>query len=134
MKPHVPNRLTREQVDTMAGYGVPETAIARVLKIDAKTLRKYYRDELDTAHVRANSAVAQSLFRKATGNGPQSVTAAIFWLKCRAGWKDTVTPELGKKERADLAARQAVNKAEWGEDLRTEGFIEPHFLRTENVS
>ena len=89
----------------MAGYGVPETDIARTIGIDTKTLRKHYRDELDTGHIRANMAVAQSLFRRATGNGPQSVTAAIFWLKTRAGWKDTVTPEMGKKEIAAWRAK-----------------------------
>ena len=108
MKPHIPDQSTRKHVDVMAGYGVPEEAIARALAIDPKTLRKYYRDELDTAHVRANTAVAQSLFRKATGNGPQSVTAAIFWLKCRAGWC-TAAPELGKKAQAELAAKELTN-------------------------
>jgi hypothetical protein len=29
---------------------------------------------------KANTKVAESLFRKATGDGPQSVAAAIFWL------------------------------------------------------
>ena len=49
----------------MAGYGVPETDIARVLGIDPKTLRRHYREELDTGHVLANAKVAESLFRKA---------------------------------------------------------------------
>ena len=77
----------------MAAYGVPENDIARVLAVDAKTLRKHYRDELDTGHIKANSRVAESLYRKATTEGPQSVTAAIFWLKTRAGWKETVVQE-----------------------------------------
>jgi len=120
MKPHIPDQSTRKHVDVMAGYGVPEEAIARCLAIDAKTLRKHYRDELDTAHIRANTAVAQSLFRKATGNGPQSVTAAIFWLKTRAGWKDTVTPEMGKKEAAAARAEALANgtvKSKWSDLL-----------------
>ncbi len=68
----------------MAGYGVPETDIARIIGIDPKTLRKHYRDELDTGHVKANAKVAENLYRKATGEGRESVTAAIFWLKTRA--------------------------------------------------
>lgn len=90
-----PDETSRRQVEAMAGYGVPEADIARVLDIDPKTLRKHYRAELDHAHVKANSAVAQSLFRKATGDGPQSVTAAIFWAKTRMGWKETVVNEHG---------------------------------------
>jgi hypothetical protein len=90
-----PDEVSRRQVEAMAGYGVPESDIARVLAIDPKTLRKHYRAELDMAHVKANSAVAQSLFKKATGDGPQSVTAAIFWAKTRMGWKETVVNEHG---------------------------------------
>jgi hypothetical protein len=91
---HQPVPALRRQVEAMAGYGIPEADIARVIGIDAKTLRKHYREELDIAHVKANSAVAQSLFKKATGEGPQSVTAAIFWLKTRARWKETLVSEV----------------------------------------
>jgi hypothetical protein len=91
---HRPDPNSRRQVEAMAGYGMPETDIASAVGIDAKTLRKHYRSELDLGHIKANSAVAQSLFRKATGDGPQSVTAAIFWLKTRARWKETTVSEI----------------------------------------
>lgn len=77
----------------MAGYGIPEIDIARSVGISDMTLRKYYRSELDNGVTKANSAVAQSLYKKATSDGSQSVTAAIFWLKTRAGWKETVVNE-----------------------------------------
>ncbi len=92
--PHKPDAANRRQVEAMAGYGVPEIDIARVLRIDPKTLRKHYRDELDGGHVKANAKVAENLFRKATGDGPQSVTAAIFWMKTRARWKETTISEV----------------------------------------
>ena len=72
-----------------SGYGVPEQAIARVVGLDPKTLRKHYREELDTGQIKATAKVAESLFRKATSDGSQSVTAAIFWLKTRGGWRET---------------------------------------------
>jgi len=72
----------------MAAYGIPEWDIARVVGIDPKTLRKHYRDELDTGHVKATAKVAEFLFRRATTEGPQAVTAAIFWLKTRGGWRE----------------------------------------------
>jgi hypothetical protein len=87
-KAHRPDPTSRRQVEAMAGYGVPELAIARVIAIDAKTLRKHYREELDTGQIKATAKVAESLFRKATGDGSQSVTAAIFWLKTRGGWRE----------------------------------------------
>ncbi len=91
---HKPDAANRRQVEAMAGYGVPEIDIARALRIDPKTLRKHYRDELDSGHVKANAKVAENLFRKATGDGPQSVTAAIFWMKTRARWKETTVSEV----------------------------------------
>ena len=85
---HKPDDFHRRQVEAMAGYGVPESDIARVLTIDPKTLRKHYREELDTGHIKATAKVAESLFRKATSDGSQSVTAAIFWLKTRGQWRE----------------------------------------------
>ena len=92
---HTPDPALRRQVEAMAGYGIPELGIAKVIGVDPKTLRKHYRSELDLGHIKANSAVAQSLFKKATGDGPQSVTAAIFWAKTRMGWKETIVNEHG---------------------------------------
>ncbi|WP_287194244.1 hypothetical protein [Mesorhizobium sp.] len=90
---HKPDEASRRQVEALAGYGVPEPGIAAMIAVDPKTLRKHYRHELKIGHTKANSAVAQSLFRKATGEGPQSVTAAIFWAKTRMGWKETIVNE-----------------------------------------
>lgn len=92
-KAHAPGPGERRQVEAMAAYGVPEADIARVIGIDPKTLRKHYRDELDTGSIKANSRVAESLYKKALGDGPQSVTAAIFWMKTRGRWKETTVVE-----------------------------------------
>ena len=59
----------------MSAYGGPEIDVARVLHIDAQTLRKHYRDELDTGAVKATAKVAEFLFRKATTEGPQCRSA-----------------------------------------------------------
>jgi hypothetical protein len=42
-------------------------------------------EELDTGHIKASAKVAGNLYRIATGSGREAVTAAIFWLKVRAG-------------------------------------------------
>ena len=86
---HRPDATSRRQVEAMTAYGVPELNIASVIGIDPKTLRKHYRHELDNGQVKATAKVAESLFRKATTEGPQSVTAAIFWLKTKGGWRET---------------------------------------------
>ena len=76
---------------------MPESDVARVIGIDPKTLRKHYRAELDVGAIKANSRIAESLYRKALGDGAQSVTAAIFWLKTRAHWKETNVHEVSHK-------------------------------------
>jgi hypothetical protein len=82
---YTPEPATRGQVEAMAAYGIPEGDIAAVLRIDPKTLRKHYRDELDLGHTKANAQVAGFLFNSAkSGN----VTAQIFWLKTRARWRE----------------------------------------------
>ena len=99
---HEPDVACRRQVEAMAGFGVPETDIAGVIGIDPKTLRRYYRDELRHGHVKANARVAESLYRNATSDGAQSVTAAIFWLKTRAGWKETSVTELAASDQQPM--------------------------------
>ena len=100
---HIPDASGRHQVEAMAGYGIPEADIACVLAIDPKTLRRHYRSELDQGHIKANSRIAESLYRKALGDGAQSVTAAIFWLKTRAHWKETNVHELGGPVKIELS-------------------------------
>jgi len=74
----------------MSAYGIPQPDIARVIGICQDTLVKYYRDELDLATAKANSKVAEALYKQATDtDNPRSATAAIFWLKTRGGWKET---------------------------------------------
>ncbi|WP_287138887.1 hypothetical protein [Mesorhizobium sp.] len=53
--------------------------------------------ELESGAIKANARVAETLYPKATGEGREAVTAAIFWLKTRARWKETSIHELEGK-------------------------------------
>jgi hypothetical protein len=92
---HLPDDVSRRQVEALAGYGVPEAEIAGLVGVDAKTLRKHYRHELDHGHTKANAKVAENLYHMALGEGREAVTAAIFWLKARARWKEVSIHEHG---------------------------------------
>jgi hypothetical protein len=86
MRPsHEPTEKTREQAWFMAAIGVQQPHISMTLGIGEHTLRKYYRRELDLGMVEAD---ANGLYQKAISNRPDAVTAAIFWLKTRCGWRD----------------------------------------------
>jgi len=93
-KPHEPTEKDRKQVSLMAGIGLKHDQIAKVIGVSDETLRKYYREELDTGEARMNAMVAQNLYSIATSKGTGSVAAAIFWMKTRAGWREKDRLEL----------------------------------------
>jgi hypothetical protein len=82
---HLPTEATRGLVKGCVACGASQESICSLLgHIALPTLYKYYREELDTAMVRANVTMAQALFNN--GVKSNNVTAQIFWLKSRAGW------------------------------------------------
>ena len=86
-----PTEDQRRTVRALSGYGLPQGAIAIHIGVDAKTLRKHFRDELDRGSVEATAKVAQTLFQLATVE--KNVACVIFWMKARAGWRETVRQE-----------------------------------------
>ena len=98
-KKHEPTAETRTKVNVLASVGTPQDQIALVIGISKNTLIKHYRKELDTAMTMANAQVAQSLYQQAkSGN----TAAAIFWLKCRAGWVDKQSIEHSGPNGGDI--------------------------------
>lgn len=93
-KPYEPGEKERKQVTVMAGIGLTHDQISKVLGISDETLRKYYKHELETSEALMNAQVAQNLFSIATSKGAGSVAAAIFWMKTRAGWRETIKAEV----------------------------------------
>jgi len=93
-KPHEPTEKDRKQITVMAGIGLTHDQIAKVVGISDETLRKYYSQELETAESLMNAQVAQNLFSIATSKGTGSVAAAIFWMKTRAGWRETIKADI----------------------------------------
>jgi ribonuclease HII len=83
-----PTPEQRKMVNAMASVGVPQEEISTVLGIDSKTLRKHFREELDTALIKANAKVAANLFTQATKDDFRAAPAAMFWAKTRMGWRE----------------------------------------------
>jgi hypothetical protein len=79
----------RERVRYLAGVGVPQDDIAKIIGCAPKTLRKRFRDDLDRGVAEANATMCGYLFASAkTGN----IAAIIFWLKTRA-WRERMAPD-----------------------------------------
>lgn len=87
------DRPLSAKVEALAGYGLSDREIARVLDIGEQELKASLAAAVESGRIKANVRVAENLYRKATGEGREAVTAAIFWLKTRARWKETSSPE-----------------------------------------
>lgn len=81
----------RERVQQLAGMGTRFEDIALYIGISQPTLKKYYKEELELGRIKANAAIAQTLFQKAQDG---DTTACIFWLKTRANWREVQRTEL----------------------------------------
>lgn len=109
---HRPTEQSKHEVRTMAGLGISQENIAKVIGIGVTTLRQHYSLELDVGPVEANRQVAHALHNKAVkGN----VQAMIFWLKNRdkLTWCDkaevvtTTTTQEADEQRQSLIRRAA---------------------------
>ena len=80
-----PTDAQRRQVMTMAGFGITQDEISRLMEISDRTLRTHYKQELATGATEANLRVAQSLYTNATKHN--NVVAQIWWTKARMGWR-----------------------------------------------
>ncbi len=115
-KPFEPTEADRKLVSSLAGFGAPHDYIASCIvnpqtgkPMTPKTLRVHFRAELDNAVNQTNALVAESLFKKARGNGNGAVAAAIFWMKVRAGWKEPAQGiELTGKDGGPVEQRTTV--------------------------
>ncbi len=78
-------------VEAMSGYGMPHAQIALQIGVCEGTLRKHYADELARGVPKANSQIAQAMFKEAIkGNA----ALLIWWSKTRMGWKETTALEV----------------------------------------
>ena len=79
------NETVREKVRHLAGVGVRQDDIAKIIGCAPKTLRKRCREDLDRGVAEANAMVSGYLFANAKAG---NVAAQIFWLKTRAHWRE----------------------------------------------
>lgn len=112
-----PTTEERQKVYQLTAAGFTVEDIAKVIwrygkPISDKTVRKYFKKELDTARIEAVGAVAAKLFKTAMDG---NVTAQIFYLKTRGGWKETTVNE----HSGEIVSKNVeLSKAEFAEIAR----------------
>ena len=118
--PHEPTDTTIATVRAMSAYGIPQDDIAKVIGIDPKTLRKHYGEQLEKGSIEATAKVAEFLFRQATTT---NVAAAMFWMKCRAGWSEKTRIEVSQKSEDLDLSRLSDDELAQLEGLHAKAFI-----------
>jgi hypothetical protein len=103
----------REKVGYLAGLGVPQDDIAKIVGCAPKTLRKRFRHELDRGIAEANATMAGYLF--AAGKAG-NVTAMIFWLKSRAKWRERGAEPTTEENHAEPGSQIALVLPDNGRD------------------
>lgn len=97
-----PTEETRRLVESLSAAGTRYEDIALYLGITRPTLDKYYSTELKLGTIKANTAIANTLYQQAKeGN----TTACMFWLKTRAGWRETQRVEMSADVKAKLSGK-----------------------------
>ena len=87
----IPTEDQKFLVTIMSSTGVPHERQAKAIGVNSKTLRKYFKEELQLGRNRAHAEIAGALYKRALdGNVP----AQIFYLKTQAGWREAQRLEL----------------------------------------
>lgn len=94
-KPHIPNESSRNAVLHYCGLGMTQPQICQLMGFSRSTLVKNYRHELDVGEAKMTINVANNLYSMATDRDHRSSAAsAMFWMKARAGWRETNRTEV----------------------------------------
>jgi hypothetical protein len=75
-----------DEVETLAGYGLPLGDIATLVGIDAREIERRFVDRLCRGSSRARAKVAEAAYVQASSG--RNFQATAFWLRNRAGWSD----------------------------------------------
>jgi hypothetical protein len=101
-----PSNLQARQVGSLLGLGMTTKEVADCLIIDEKLLRFYYKHEIETAVALVNAKVGHVALKMALkGDSPSSTQ---FWLKTRAGWKETQVVESKVEITEVTSAREKL--------------------------
>lgn len=110
-----------EKIEKMASVGLAVDQIAALLNVSKRTFERRMKEEpaildaLEKGRARATFKVANRAYKMAESGHCPAMT--MFWLKCRAGWKETRGVEHsgslgGVLQLSTLSEEDAQTKAE----------------------
>jgi AraC-like DNA-binding protein len=85
---YVPTDAQRALVENAAAFGLTQADIAEQLKIDEKTLRKHFRDELSSGKFKVDMTAGKTVAELMKSRDERvRLEAAKYWTARRMGWK-----------------------------------------------
>jgi hypothetical protein len=126
-----PTKEQRDLVKLLAGYDVSEWKICRLIRnpltrrsITIETLHKHFEEEIEIGHEEMD-AICLTMLTMQLRKG--NMTAIIWYMKNRLGWKDVVeTHRINTDVKLDLDKDELIQKLkERGLPLSVFGIDEP---------
>lgn len=111
-----PTQKQRGLVETASSFGVTQADISEQLGIDLKTLRKYFRAELNSGKFKLDMKAGKAISGLMNDKDPRVKLEAAKWYSARRmGWKETsVTENVGKDggpiETRDVSAIDVIRE------------------------
>lgn len=87
---HKPTPKKRKDVETLAGYGLPQEQIADFIGLSIPTLRKYYPTQLKKGKAIAAALAGQKLFDLIRSGDKAAI---FFYYKTQLGARETTNLE-----------------------------------------
>jgi len=85
----------RREVMLLTGFRMKADVIGLLIKhpltglpLGKEAVERIFAHELLAGKAMVDAKVAESIYKKAIGNGAQAVTAAIFWAKVHMNWNE----------------------------------------------
>jgi AraC-like DNA-binding protein len=111
---YTPSAGDRALVENASAFGLTQLQIATQLKMDEKTLRKHFREELDSGKFKIDMVAGGAIVASIKSNDERvRLDAAKYYTARRMGWKETTTQEMvgkdnGPIETKDVTARELL--------------------------
>ncbi len=114
-------------VKLMSAIGIPERKMVHAIinpetknGITPVTLRKHFREELDQGLVQADITAGSNLLALTE----TSAAAAIFWAKCRLGWRERLSIDVPGMDGGEVSpGAQDADKSSMLEVARRVAFV-----------
>jgi hypothetical protein len=120
-----PDAELMHMIANAAVAGLTEDQISTTFQLSLRDLHRHYQATMEEGRGQSIYKVAKSLYQMATDE--KNVTAMIFYLKCRAGWKEARPDPLqlehsgpagGPIETKDQSPAPSLNTDQTKEMLR----------------